>query len=94
MADQPSSRRSQFRLRTLVILGSVASVWIWGIGQFWDNGMESHRQWLRRAGLPDDPEFPAPDHLLINGGTVALVMLLALIFGIFLILWGMKDQSE
>jgi hypothetical protein len=84
-------RRFQFRLRTLMIIFVVVAVWAWGARQLFDGAAEGHRRWLQAKGLPDDPNFPPPDQLLIDFRVVALVMLLALIFGVLLILRKRKS---
>ena len=74
-----------------MIIIVVVAVWAWGARQLLDSAMEGHRRWLQAKGLPDDPHFPAPDHLLIDVRVVAPVMLLALIFGVLLILRKRKS---
>jgi hypothetical protein len=86
--------RFQFRLRTLMIVIAVAGIWAWGARQLLDNAMEGHRRWLQAKGLPDDPDFPTPDHLPIDVRVVALVMLLALTFGVLLIWRKRKNREE
>jgi hypothetical protein len=94
MAFQPAPRRRfQFRLRTLMIVMAVATVWVWGARQLFDSIGEGRRQWLLAHRLPPDSAFPAPDRLLIDPGIVASVMWLALVVGIFLILRGRTNRK-
>jgi hypothetical protein len=96
IAEPPKRKRRwyQFSLRTLLIVMAVAAILVWGARQLLDSGMESHRIWLHTHGLPDDPEFPAADHLLIDERVVVLVMFLALLVGILLILRGRKNRRQ
>jgi hypothetical protein len=90
MADPVPSRRIQ--LRTLLIVAAVFSVWAWGAGQLYDKAWEYQWLWETRHAGPTNT--PPPDHLLIDEGTVFLVMLLSLAFGVFVILWGKKHQEH